>query len=196
MSRRKPRDLTQEERALWKGVADSASPLLPNRPLAPIPPPAGRKTPEKPHPPTLPPLVRKPVEPGRVTYDLAPDPLAPGRAGLQMDRRRYEKLRRGRIAPEARLDLHGMTSDHAHAALISFIGSAHAQGLRLVLVITGKGRPSDHWAAGSQGHGILRHSLPHWLNAPPVKGRILEVSSAHRRHGGGGAFYVYLRRQR
>ena len=196
MSGRKPRGLTKEERALWKGVADSASPLGPDRPLAPVPPPAGRKPAGMPHPPVLPALARKPVEPGRVTYDLAPDPLAFGPAGPQMDRRRYEKLRRGRIAPEARLDLHGMTSDHAHAALISFINSTHAQGLRLVLVITGKGRPSDHWAAGSQGHGILRHSLPHWLNAPPVKSRILQVASAHRRHGGGGAFYVYLRRQR
>ena len=190
MSGRKPRDLTQEERALWKGVADSASPLSPKAL------PVASKSLKKPQTVAPPSLVRKPVEPGRVAYDFAPDPQGFGRTGPQMDRRRYEKLRRGRIAPEARLDLHGMTSDHAHAALMSFIGSSHAQGLRLVLVITGKGRPSDQWSAGSQGHGILRYSLPHWLNAPSMKSRILQVSSAHRRHGGGGAFYVYLRRQR
>ena len=45
-------------------------------------------------------------------------------------------------------------------------------------------------------HGILRHSLPHWLAAPPLSGRILQVAPAHQRHGGAGAFYVYLRRQR
>ena len=44
-----------------------------------------------------------------------------------MDRRRFEKLRRGRIEPEARLDLHGMTAERAHAALTGFILRAHAR---------------------------------------------------------------------
>ena len=112
-----------------------------------------------------------------------------------MDRRRFEKLRRGRLDPEARIDLHGMTSEHAHAALTGFILAAHAEGLRLVLVITGKGRP-DAQAMQPHRHGILRHSVPHWLAAPPLSARILQVAPAHQRHGGAGAFYVYLRRQR
>ena len=112
-----------------------------------------------------------------------------------MDRRRFEKLRRGRLEPEARLDLHGMTSERAHAALTGFILGAHARDLRLVLVITGKGRPDDA-AIRPRRHGILRHSLPHWLAAPPLVGRILQVAPAHQRHGGAGAFYVYLRRRR
>ena len=85
-----------------------------------------------------------------------------------MDRRRFDKLRRGRLDPEARIDLHGMTSEHAHAALTGFIRAAHADGLRLVLVITGKGRP-DAQAMQPHRHGILRHSLPHWLAAPPLE---------------------------
>jgi DNA-nicking Smr family endonuclease len=112
-----------------------------------------------------------------------------------MDRRRFDKLRRGRLEPEARLDLHGMTSEHAHAALTGFILDAHARDLRLVLVITGKGR-ADETAFQPRRHGILRHSLPHWLAAPPLGSRILEVASAHQRHGGAGAYYVYLRRRR
>ena len=65
----------------------------------------------------------------------------------------------------------------------------------LSALITGKGRPpEDSWQP--QRSGILRHSLPHWLAAPPLTGRVLQVAPAHQRHGGTGAFYVYLRRQR
>jgi DNA-nicking Smr family endonuclease len=117
------------------------------------------------------------------------------RAHPHMDRRRFEKLRRGKLDPEARIDLHGMTSERAHAVLGGFIRDAFARELRLVLVITGKGRP-DEAAVGPRRHGILRHSLPHWLTAPPLGGMILQVTGAHQRHGGAGAFYVYLRRRR
>ena len=113
-----------------------------------------------------------------------------------MDRRRFEKLRRGRIEPEARLDLHGMTSERAHAALTAFIRrrpcarpAARARHHR-----QGPGRRDG--ADQPRRHGILRHSLPHWLAAPPLVGRILQVAPAHQRHGGAGAFYVYLRRRR
>ncbi|HVL20126.1 MAG TPA: Smr/MutS family protein [Amaricoccus sp.] len=125
-----------------------------------------------------------------------PDPHgALERAHPHMDRRRFDKLRRGKLDPEARIDLHGMTSERAHAALGGFIRDAFARELRLVLVITGKGRP-DEAAVGPRRHGILRHSLPHWLTAPPLGGMILQVTGAHQRHGGAGAFYVYLRRRR
>ena len=112
-----------------------------------------------------------------------------------MDRRRFDKLRRGRLDPEARIDLHGMTSERAHAVLTGFVRDAHARELRLVLVITGKGRP-DEAALAPRRHGILRHSVPHWLAAPPLAALILQVATAHQRHGGAGALYVYLRRRR
>jgi DNA-nicking Smr family endonuclease len=132
-----------------------------------------------------------------VTLDLAPDPHGQlERARPHMDRRRFEKLRRGKVEPEARLDLHGMTSERAHGALTAFILAAHASGLRLVLVITGKGRPGEADAPAPHRQGILRHHVPHWLAAPPLVGRVLQVAPAHQRHGGGGAYYVYLRRQR
>jgi DNA-nicking Smr family endonuclease len=113
-----------------------------------------------------------------------------------MDRRRLDRLRRGRLEPEARLDLHGMDSARAHVRLSDFILGAHADGLRLVLVITGKGRADEGDGIMPRRSGILRHSLPHWLAAPPLVARILQVAPAHARHGGAGAFYVYLRRSR
>ncbi len=194
MAGRRPRGLSPEERALWQQVASRTSPLrgdtagepgAPPPTMAAPPPVSVRRTP-----------VARPSEPPRITYDLAPDPRAAlERAHPHMDRRRFDTLRRGRMEPEARLDLHGMTSERAHAELTGFILSAHAAGLRLVLVITGKGRATDD-AHHPRRHGILRHSLPHWLAAPPLVARVLQVAAAHQKHGGAGAFYVYLRRQR
>lgn len=191
------RALSAEERALWRQVAESAKPLRQDH--GSVTPEPHRPSPDKPrvsNPPLTMPEPRRP-EPGRVTLDLAPEiPSALARAHPHMDRRRFDQLRRGRLAPEARLDLHGMTADRAHSALIGFIGSAHAQGLRLVLVITGKGRVETDHAPASRRHGILRQSVPHWLATAPVQAKILQIVPAHRKHGGGGAFYVYLRRQR
>ncbi len=136
-------------------------------------------------------------EPGRVMVDLVPDPHAAlERAHPAMDRRRFEKLRRGRLEPEARLDLHGMSSERAHGALLAFVLATHAEGLRLVLVITGKGRDAATEALAPQRRGVLRHSVPHWLAAPPLASKVLQLAPAHIRHGGGGAYYVYLRRAR
>jgi DNA-nicking Smr family endonuclease len=184
------RSLSAEDRQLWERVAASAVPLRPQpaRPVggAPPVPPANAEAAPRPLPGTAP----------RPAAARVPD-LASflDRAHPHMDSRRFEKLRRGRIEPEARLDLHGMTSERAHAALVGFLLGAHAAEKRLVLVITGKGRPDDS-PHQPRVHGVLRHSLPHWLAQPPLAGRILQVAPAHPRHGGSGAFYVYLRRSR
>lgn len=101
-------------------------------------------------------------------------------------------MSRGKIAPEARIDLHGMTLAVAKSALTGFILSCSASGRRLVLVITGKGK-GDHGPLPSRS-GALRHEVPHWLDLPPLSRMVLQVVPAHVRHGGGGAYYVYLRR--
>lgn len=196
MAGRRRRGLTPEDRAVWAQVAATAVPLHVSSAAAAPDPASGPAPPA----PDAAPARRtvKPVSPPapRVTLDLAPDPHALlERPHPHMDRRRFDKLRRGRLDPEARIDLHGMTSERAHAALTGFILDAHAADLRLVLVITGKGREEDS-GFGPRRHGILRHSLPHWLTLPPLGARILQVAPAHQRHGGGGAFYVYLRRRR
>lgn len=113
---------------------------------------------------------------------------------LRMDARAYARMRKGRLVPEARIDLHGMTVAEAHSALNGFLIRAHGSGLRLVLVITGKGKPvSEQGGAGQKG-GVLRHQVPHWLRLPPLGPRVLQVAEAHLSHGGSGALYVYLRK--
>ncbi len=88
----------------------------------------------------------------------------------------------------------GMTLAQAHPALVSFLLDARARGKRLVLVITGKGRAGEDWEAPMPARaGRLRHDVPRWLSLPPLSSAVLQVAPAHRRHGGEGALYVYLR---
>ena len=89
-----------------------------------------------------------------------------------------------------------MTSERAHAALTGFILDAHARDLRLRARHHRQGPRPTRPPCQPRRHGILRHSVPHWLAAPPLAGRILQVAPAHQRHGGAGAIYVYLRRRR
>ncbi|QUJ76171.1 Smr/MutS family protein [Sulfitobacter albidus] len=118
------------------------------------------------------------------------------RAPVQMDAKAYGKLKRGKLRPEGKLDLHGMTLDRAHPMLTGFVMKAHAQGKRLVLVVTGKGKHRDDGGPIPVRLGVLRHQVPQWLQTPPLKSVVLQVTPAHISHGGGGAYYVYLRRQR
>lgn len=116
-------------------------------------------------------------------------------AGL--DRRTSERLRKGQLPIEARIDLHGMTQDRARDALDRFIAGAAERGLRAILVITGKGgatAPADPWQQPRSG--VLRANVPRWLNELPNRPRILAITEAQPQDGGGGALYVLLRRQR
>lgn len=117
-------------------------------------------------------------------------------APVQMDQKAFGKLKRGKLKPEGRIDLHGMTLERAHPVLTEFILSAHRRGKRLVLVITGKGKMRDDGGPIPVRHGVLRHQVPQWLAMPPLSSAVLQISQAHVSHGGGGAYYVYLRRHR
>jgi len=126
---------------------------------------------------------RPPVNYGGTQGDLKPGQLQ----GL--DRRRGDKLRKGKLDIEGTLDLHGMTSDQAQGAVRRFIEASQAMGRRMVLVITGKG--STHG-----GDGVLRSALPQWLNSEPLRSKIVAFDFAQPRHGGQGAFYVYIKKIR
>ncbi len=201
MSRRR-RGLRPEEEALWKRIAEQATPLWPQHAQAP---PAenpaaqsGRITGEE---PALVPRFMIGEKAGgkgaeKMTWSQPSANPDPAPAPLRMSRKAHGQMMRGKMRPEGRLDLHGMTLEEAHPALTSFIMSSHARQRRLVLVITGKGRIRDEGGPIPARRGILRHHVPQWLAAPPLAGMVLEVRPAHSRHGGEGAFYVYLRRRR
>jgi DNA-nicking Smr family endonuclease len=143
-------------------------------------------------------ILGKPVGPSRgPVHNLAPaihDHIR--QAPVQMDQKSFGKLKRGKLRPEGKIDLHGMTLDRAHPVLTGFVMNAHAQGKRLVLVVTGKGKQRDEGGPIPVRHGVLRHQVPQWLAMQPMKSVVLQIAQAHISHGGGGAYYVYLRRNR
>lgn len=197
MSRK--RRLSQDDLSLWRKVADSTEPLWPGKPVAqdPLPKPLTSQKPgSKPAVKQNFTLGERPgnAAPGHDVLPGLPEQLAA--APVKMDRKTFGRLRRGKLMPEARIDLHGKTLDQAHPALVAFILRAHSQDKRLVLVITGKGKDRDHGGPIPVRLGVLRHNVPHWLSVPPLAQVVLQVSEAHGSHGGGGAYYVYLRRNR
>ena len=104
------------------------------------------------------------------------------------DRRTANKLKRGKLDIDARLDLHGYTEDQAYRLLISFIQTARVSGARCILVVTGKGRKTD------MQPGKLKTAVPRWLNEPEFRPSVLSVTYAQQRDGGDGALYILLRK--
>jgi DNA-nicking Smr family endonuclease len=175
MSRRKT---TDDEKALFRQVIDEPRPLKA----------ATRKPLAKP---------KKPI----------------ARAVSSLDGNTAEKLKRGAREPEVRVDLHGLTEARAHQRLLSFLRGAQKKGVRLVLVITGIGNPrreesaewmvarapspsaTPSWAGGpARQSGVLKQMVPRWLNESEFTALVSGSGPAHRRHGGDGALYVYLRK--
>jgi DNA-nicking Smr family endonuclease len=203
--KRRPRRLKPDELQLWQSVARSTKPLsaVPARAAiavkgAPAPAPESSDEPAPARAPIAPFTIGQKAgarDRAAVTFPPAQEQM---QKPVRMDRKAFGRMSGGRIAPEARIDLHGMTLAEAHPALIGFIMRAQARGLRLVLVITGKGRggAGDDGGAIPSRPGALRRQVPLWLRAAPLGPLVLEVQEAHRRHGGAGACYVYLRRNR
>ena len=196
MSRRK---LRPDEEELWRKVASKTERLHPQKPFTPedfvtTPAPTKRKKATFDVTP-----VASPVPPRRpsTSVSLTPSIADQMRAQpVQMDRKAFDQMKRGKLRPEGKLDLHGMTLDRAHPALIGFILKSQAQGRRLVLVVTGKGKQRDDGGPIPVRFGVLRHQVPQWLSSPPLASAVMQVTQAHLRHGGGGAYYVYLRKFR
>lgn len=170
------RALRNDERELWRETMRGVKPLHRTKPPAakPAPPPVEAKSRSKTKPPRA---AAAPIEPAPAKKPAA------GKAVATLDRRSAQKLKRGKLPIEARLDLHGMTQAEAHTALTRFLVRAQKDGVRAVLVITGKS-------------GVLHSAVPRWLDDEVHRGRIHAASRAHAQHGGDGALYLLLRRPR
>jgi DNA-nicking Smr family endonuclease len=187
------RRLTAEERRLWALVAGT---MDETRPVTAVPEPEpakpARAAPAKPS--------RSPAAEAEMAALLAqlaagvrhapaphsaarptrrePDPLEP---------RRLRRLTRERDLIEARIDLHGFSVWDAQDRLKAFLLRSWSNGLRAVLVVTGK---------GYGGEGQIRRHARDWLAARDLREMVAGVSSAARKHGGEGALYVALKRRR
>ena len=175
MSRRR---LSDDERALWRGVTRSIAPLSKK---------ASAPEPESEAVVAEPKAKRRP-RPAAISIPSAtPKPAAPPPAPL--GRRARKQIARGRRPIDARFDLHGMTQAEAHDALLGFLRAAQGRGARLVLVITGKGGGGEYG-----GRGVLKRMVPLWLALPEFRALVTGFESAGVGHGGEGALYVSLRK--
>lgn len=187
MSRKKSKGaLTDDEKNLWKKVTETVTELDSNRAATP--------------------LVRRRayhIEAPVVSYGITParDLTEQSFSLRDADHNWHQKLRRGKVKPEGRIDLHGMTEDKAYAALHRYIEDALRRGKRFILVVTGKGgKKSDY---GDMSHseyerarGILKTNVPRWLSQGHLASIVVSFYTASAQHGGDGALYVVLKRNR
>ena len=186
---RKPPDFD-----LWLEAAKSIEPLRHRSSRHPPAAPSGHALPVKKH-------ISLPSAP----HSALPSPLhkpPPQITGL--DRRTTQRLTRGQFDIERRLDLHGSGIEIARVNLLGFLREAQAMGVRNVLIITGKGdSPFSRHTLHGAGHfhaperaGRLRRLVTEWFHEPEFRGLVAGFQPAHPKHGGGGAYYVRVRRIR
>ena len=167
--------LSEQDRATWALYVRHVSPLagvaVPDAPAepGPLPPSAPQSTPPMPLP------VIKRLSPVLIGHH------PPG-----VDKATWNRFRAGKLSASRTLDLHGRTAQRAFSALREFLGSAHAEKLRCVEVITGRG-------SGETG-GVIRREFPLWLNQPEL--RPLVLAAAHPHAANPGSVRLLLRRVR
>ncbi len=213
------RRLKEEDARLWEKVTETVSPLQERAPgnSRQAQPEHGAPT-DKGKPPAIPGPGSRPGDSG--PGDSGPGDSGPGDSAAQkakakgpppepvlgIERRLARRLDKGSRAIERVIDLHGLTRDQARARLFQEVAASRERGERRLLVITGKGLSSGR--ANEEGgetdlpphetasRGILRRSLPDWLKEDEMARHVVAFEPARPRHGGGGAFYVILRRSR
>ena len=114
----------------------------------------------------------------------------------EIDKSLVKKLKKGHLSIDRTLDLHGLTQNESYKKLKIFIDSNYKSGNRNLLVITGKGNKVDQELnkKKNSSKGILRTSLPLWLEEYSFKIKIISHKEAFSRHGGQGARYIILRK--
>lgn len=205
------KNLTSEDKSLWAHVSKNVVPqesnrftgfedlLLPQE-KGPEPPRVNvsKQNRIRAYPPVASPPPRAVLEENSFFRESLVPSVRQNVPGL--DRNTSEKLRKGHMVIDGRADLHGLTRKEAHAKLRSFLGSAHRNGKRCVLVITGKGssmeKTDDASFMGGGRKGVLREEVPKWLAASDLRRLILDYRVAQGKHGGSGALYVLLKRAR
>jgi DNA-nicking Smr family endonuclease len=174
--RPRARGLSEADRALWAEYATRLVPL-PGRAVAKQPAAATNL----PAPPQPRPAVAPAKAPRRIVA-----PLTVGDQPGGIDKATWQRFRTGKLPAMRRLDLHGMTAQRAFHALVSFLRAAHADQVRCVEVVTGRG-------SGETG-GVIRREFPHWLNLPEIRPLILGAAHPHALNP--GSVRLFLRRVR
>lgn len=143
--------------------------------------------------------AERPIDRGFFTLETPPKSERTGNLDGHWERR----LNKGQVAPDMTVDLHGHSLSSAYSRMDGALAQAQAAHMRVMLLITGKARAHSHNSANDGGHGTdgrprgaIRRAMQDWLSASRHAGNIAAVRSAHPRHGGDGALYIILKRNR
>ena len=198
MAKRSNKNLSAEDRRLWKQVTDTVTPRQVNLIEDDEAFAAAMQDVQKIKKSSLSKVAMPSYSPPRdsqKSFSTTVPPL------LGYNKREKSRLARGHTILDGKIDLHGLTQDQAHRALHIFIGRAVASGWKNVLVITGKGKThfnpglKSHGEWGQESPGVLRRKVPQWLSEPSVRNMVLGYETASSSHGGTGALFVRLRRK-
>ena len=153
-------------------------------------------------------LTKPSIEPAKAKHatKVPPAKVVPARSApppiADFDRKKARKIRSGQVDIEARIDLHGMRQDEAHAALIRFLHRCQSKEQHWVLMITGKGKIADRDPdvpfdmTVRRERGVLKRNVPRWLDEPELRPLVVSYTTAAIQHGGEGALYIHLRKSR
>ncbi len=162
---RRPRTLSEQDQAEWAHYAQRITPM------------PGRAVPPPPETPTVPAPMRQPAHPVQPRPPASlPPALGVGAQPGGLDNSSWNRFRSGKLAAVRTLDLHGRTAQRAFHALHSFLHAAHADRVRVVEVITGRG--------SGEGGGVIRRELPLWLNLPALRPLVLAATHPHAANPG------------
>ncbi len=152
----------------------------------------GRDIPVEPAAPPVP--VNDPRHPlqdfmeGKVEFSVAATAEYAEGHVLGLDLGIVGQLQARQFSPEAHIDLHGLNSEQAFSNLVNFFRSSYYKGVRVALVVTGRGLNSLN------GMPVLRAKVQEWFTHDPFKRVVLAFCTAKQEDGGAGAFYVLLRK--
>lgn len=177
-----PRGLSEADQAIWANYASQIAPLRGRISARPAEPATTQPTPPSPSPAFPRPKVAAQASKPR----MVASPLAVGTQPGGIDKATWHRFQSGRLLTARTLDLHGMTAQRAFHALVAFLRTAHADQVRCVEIVTGRG-------SGETG-GVIRREFPYWLNLPDIRPLILGAAHPHALNP--GSVRLILRRIR
>ncbi len=109
------------------------------------------------------------------------------------------KFQKNTFVKTKSIDLHGYTLEEANRSIENFIIKSYEDGINKLIVVTGKGLHSQNEKDPyvSKNLSILKYSVPEFIsNNRSLMKIIYEIQDAKIEDGGGGAFYIFLKKNK
>ena len=110
-----------------------------------------------------------------------------------------KKLKKNKIPVNRKIDFHGCSLEEAKTIFFNTIDDCFLKNHRCILFITGKGILKKNVNGNKENklyYGKIRNNFINWITLPSVQSKILNMQQANFEHGGDGAFFVYLRKNK